>query len=121
MNKDKRLKLFLQYKECIYKREFYKDITVERNNRKKYHIDGKTDSNEVFAMFDKIESETESDIENLLEDSGTEYIVEEPISDNKEESHQLLTPEATVPVEGGVMNIDEPAATKRKKNIAKLK
>ena len=47
-------------------------------------------------MLDKIECETESDTENLLEDSDTEYIAEEPIPDNKEESHQLLTSEATV-------------------------
>ena len=38
-------------------------------------------------MLDNIESETEKDIENLLEDSDTE----EPIPDNKDESHQLLT------------------------------
>ena len=72
-------------------------------------------------MLDKIESETESDIENLLEDSDTEYIAEEPISDNKEESHQLLTPEATALVEGEVLDIDEPSAEKLKKKVAELK
>ena len=83
---------------------------MERNNRKKYlHIDRETGSNEIFAMFDKIESETESDIDNLLEDSDTEYI-EEPILDKKEESHQLITPEATVNVEGEGLDIDEPPA-----------
>ena len=76
MNKD-RLKLFLQFEECISKRQVYKDIAMERNNRKKYiHIDRETGSNEMFGMLDKIESETESDIENLLEDSDTEYIAE---------------------------------------------
>ena len=45
---------------------------MERNNRKKYvHIDRETGSNEIFAMLDKTESETESDIENLLEDFDT--------------------------------------------------
>ena len=34
-------------------------------------------------MLQKIKSETESDIENLLEDSDTEYIAEQPIPDNK--------------------------------------
>ena len=53
---------------------------MERNNRKKYiHIDRETGSNEIFSMSDKIESETESDIENFLEDSDMEYIAEEPI------------------------------------------
>ena len=72
-------------------------------------------------MLDKIEIETDSDIENLLEDSDTEYIAEEPIPDNKEESHQLLTPEATVPVDGEVVDIDEPSAEKLKRKVAELK
>ena len=38
---------------------------MERNNRKKYmHNEHETDSNETFAMLDKVESEIESDIEN---------------------------------------------------------
>ena len=50
---------------------------MERNSRKKYiHIDRETGSNEMFGMLDKIESETESDIENILDDSDTEYIAE---------------------------------------------
>ena len=51
-------------------------------------------------MLDKIESETESDIRNLLEDSDAEYITHNrrANSGQKEESHQLLTPEATVHV-----------------------
>ena len=74
-----------------------KERVLQRNNRKKYiHIDWKTGSNEIYAMLDEIESDTESGIENLLEDSDTEYISEEPIPHNKEESHHVLTPEATV-------------------------
>ena len=69
-------------------------------------------SNETFAMLDKIESETESEIENLSNDSDTEYIAEEPILDNKETSHKLLTPEAEVHAEGEVLDIDEPPAKK---------
>ena len=81
-------------------KEFYKDITMERNNRKKYiHIDRETGSNEIYAMLDEIESDTESGIENLSEDSDTEYISEEPIPDNNEESSRVLIPEATVHVE----------------------
>ena len=46
---------------------------MERDNRKKYiHIERETGSNEIFATLFKIESETEGDIENLLEDSDTE-------------------------------------------------
>ena len=44
---------FMKYSQWILPlkdREFYKDITMERNNRKKYiHIDRETGSNEIFA------------------------------------------------------------------------
>ena len=50
-------------------------------------------------MLDEIESDTESDIENLLEGFDTEYISEETIPDNEEESHRVLAPEVTVHVE----------------------
>ena len=97
-------------------KEFYKDITMERNNRKKYiHIDRETGSNEIYAMLDEIESDTESDIENLLEDSNTQCISEEPIPNNKEESHRVLTPEATVHVENGSLDVEEPLSKKLKK------
>ena len=92
-------------------RELYKNIAMKRNNRK-INIDREMGSNEIFAMLDKIESETESDIENLSKDSDTEYIAEEPIPDNKETSHKLLTPEAEVHAEGEVLDIDEPPSKK---------
>ena len=97
----------------MQKTEFYIDITTKRNNRKKYkHIDRETGSNEIFTRLDKTKGETQSGIENLSEDSDAEYIAEEPIPGNKEESHQLLTPEATVHVVGEVLVIGEPPAKK---------
>ena len=65
-------------------------------------------------------SETESDTENLLEDSDTEYTVEEPIPDNIEENYQFLTPEATVHVEGEILDIDQPPAKKFKKKVVEF-
>ena len=115
--KKKSLKLFsLLWRVNVQKTEFYKDITVERNNRKKYiHIDRETGSNEIYVMLDEIESDTESDIENLLEDSDTQYISEEPIPNNKEESHRVLTSEATVHVENESLDVEEPLSKKLKK------
>ena len=49
-----------------------------------------------------------------------EYVAEEPIPDIKEETQQLLTPEATVHVEGEVLDINEPSAKKLKYNVAEL-
>ena len=40
-------------------------------------------SNEIFSMLSKSESETESEIENLLEDSDTQYIAEKQIQDSE--------------------------------------
>ena len=86
---------------------------MERNNRKDYiHTDCEMGSNEIFAMLDKIESETESDIENLLEDSDTEYIAKEPIPGNNEEIHELLAPEETDHVKGDVLDTDKPPVKK---------
>ena len=89
---------------------------MERNNRRTYiHIDRETGSNEIYAMLDEIESDTESDIENPLEDSDTQYISEEPIPNNKEESHRVLTSEATVHVENESLDVEEPLSKKLKK------
>ena len=65
--------------------------------------------------YDLIKSETDSDIENTLDDSDTEEIAEWPIPDYKDDSHQLLTPETAVHVEGKVLDIDEPPAKTLKK------
>ena len=67
-----------------------------------------------------LKSKTKSDIKNLWEDSDTEYIAEEQIPDIKEETQQLLTPEATVHVEGEVLDIDEPAAKKLKYKVDEI-
>ena len=90
---------------------------MERNNRKKYiHADRETGSNEISAIFDEIESDTESDTENLLEDSDTESI-----PDNKDESHRVLTTEATVHVENEFLDVEKPPSKKLKKKITASK
>ena len=102
--------------------EFYRDITMESNNRKKYiHIDRETGSNQIYAMLVEIESNTKSDIENLLEDSDAEYVSEELIPDNKEESHRVLTPEATVHVENESLDVEKSPSKKLKKKLTALK
>ena len=88
---------------------------MEKENRKTYvKIDRETGSDEIFAMLDQIESETESDVENLLEDSDTEYIAEEDIPDDNVESHEVPVPEATVHVIGESNNEEEPPSKKLK-------
>ena len=97
---------------------------MERNKTKKQiHIHRQTGSNVILAMLDKlkIESKTESDTENLLEDSDRKDIAEQPIPENKEERHHLLPREVAINVEGEVLDINEPPAQKFKKKVAELK
>ena len=61
-------------------------------------------------MLDEIESDTD-----------TEYLSDEQIPDNKEESHRVLTPEATVHVENESLDVEEPPSKKLKKKITALK
>ena len=61
---------------------------MEKEKRKRYvRIDHETGSNEIFAIFEEIRSEAESDVENLSEDSDTEFIAEEEIPDTNKETH----------------------------------
>ena len=72
------------------------------NAKKYYRVDQDTTSNEIFAMFDQVNSETESDLEELLNYSDTEFIADEPLSqENEIESSDLsvLVLEANVHID----------------------
>ena len=78
-----------------------------KGKKKRYvRIDRETGSDENFVILGEIESKAESNMENLLEDSGTEFIAEEEIPDTNEDTHQLLTPEAVVHVEARAMKVN---------------
>ena len=69
------------------------------NKRKKYvRIDSDISNDELFAMFDEIDSGGESDIENILNDSDTEFVSDTPITTTADDTHNLLVPEANVHV-----------------------
>ena len=91
------------------------NIAKENGKTERYvRIDRETGSNKIFAIFEEIESEAESDMENLLEDSDTKFIAEDKIPDTNEDTHQLLTPEAVVHVESK-SNESEPPQMKKLK------
>ena len=95
---------------------------MEKEKRKRYvGIDRETGSNEIFPIFEKIAGEAESDVENPLEDSDTEFIAEEEIPDINEDTHQFLTPEAMVHVESESNESEPPSKKKLKAKIAELK
>ena len=95
---------------------------MEKEKRKRYvRIDHETGSNKIFAIFEEIESEAESDVENLLEDLDTEFIAEEEIPDTNENTHQLLTPEAVFHVENENNESELSPKKKLEAKIAELK
>ena len=50
------------------------------NSWKRYfHIDEKASSEQMYALLDDVDSDDEDDIENLMNDSDTEFIAEEEI------------------------------------------
>ena len=51
------------------------------NSWKRYlHIDEKASSEQMYALLDDVDSDDEDDIENLMNDSDTEFIAEEEIT-----------------------------------------
>ena len=61
------------------------------NNRKKYvQIKNHTSSNQIFALLDKVQSDEEEDIKELMNDSDTEFF------GNDEDIEDILSPEASI-------------------------
>ena len=66
-------------------------------------------------------SHAHSDVENLLEDSDTEFIALEEIPDTNEDIHQLLTPKAVIHVESESNESEPPPKKKLEAKIVELK
>ena len=70
------------------------------NKRKKYvRIDRNTRSKEIFALLDEVNSDQEEDIENLINDSDTEFIIDENLDndiDSVDKPLGVLIPEANI-------------------------
>ena len=50
------------------------------NKRKKYtKIDRETGSDDIFALLDEVNSDLEGDIDKLMNDSDTEFVLEESL------------------------------------------
>ena len=51
------------------------------NGRKRYfHIDENASSEQIYSLLDDVESDEKNDIDNLMNDSDTEFIAEEEIT-----------------------------------------
>ena len=68
-------------------------------------------------MFDQVNSETESDIEELMNYSDTEFIVDEPLSQEKEiesRDSSVLVPEANVHMDPSNEEPEDPLSRYRR-------
>ena len=70
------------------------------NSRKRYlHIHENASSEQILALLDDVESADEDDIDNLMNDSDTEFIAEEEITQaSTTQDTCLTTPEANLHV-----------------------
>ena len=53
-------------------------------------IDRETVSNEIFALFDVVDSGLEGDLDNLMYDSDTEFVLEESLENELDSDDELL-------------------------------
>ena len=92
---------FCVYKSLSFASTIHSTSYKMENRRKKYiRIEQFAESDEVFAILDSIESDTESDIENMLEDSDTEFVSDEPLPETLSDHKHIMIPEANVHVAG---------------------
>ena len=72
---------------------------MDLNNKRKVYVKvyRETGSDDIFALLDKVNSDLEDDIDNLMNNSDTKFLLEE-ILENELDSHDeplnLLVPEA---------------------------
>ena len=73
---------------------------IATNGRKRYfHIGENASSKQIYALFDDVESADEDDIDNLINDSDTKFIVEEEITQAAStQDTSLTTPVANLHV-----------------------
>ena len=65
------------------------------NKRTKYiRIESDIPNDKLFAMFDETDSGDESDIENILNNSDTEFLCDKPIATMANDKTKVLVPEA---------------------------
>ena len=67
---------------------------MENKHKKYIRIESDISNDELFAIFDEIDSGDESDIENILNDSDTELLCDKPITTMTNDMHKVLVPEA---------------------------
>ena len=90
------------------------EVEVDLKNKRKHcvKIDRDTTSEQVLALLDAVESDEEDKTDNLMNDSDTEFIMEEEIAEEKNENNSndggdLLVPDANVHIVSAENGEDE--------------
>ena len=82
-----------------------------KSQKRYFHIDENASSEQIYALLDYVKSADEDDIDNLMNDSDTEFIAEEEITQAAStKDTSLLTPKA---------NLHENQSKKKEKNKKK--
>ena len=88
---------------------------IQKINRKQYYnIDATISRDDIFAILDSVDSENEEDIENLMNDSDTEFVVVTEEEEEKinidgnvtQEQGSILIPEANVHILSHSQDVD---------------
>ena len=67
--------------------------------KRQIHIDENAGSEQIYSLLDDVESDDKNDIDNLMNDSDTEFIAEEEITQvASTQDTSLTTPEANLHV-----------------------
>ena len=73
--------------------------TAKDNKRKKYFNLDKMSSDDIYALLDSVESDDEIEIDNLMNDSDTEFIAENNLIEEADDTGNftaIVTPSANV-------------------------
>ena len=76
-------------------RQFFRGEMATNGRKRYFHIDENASSEQIYALLDDVESAEEDEIDNLMNDSDTEFITEEKITQAAStKDTSLTTPEA---------------------------
>ena len=74
-------------------------VGMDNHRKKYYNISEKTGSDKIYALLDEVDSDLDDDLDNELNDSDTEFVVEEDVDLRHEATSNvsnILTPTANI-------------------------
>ena len=95
---------------------------MNNNQKRCFHIDSGNSTDEIFTLLDTVQSDNEDELDELLNDSDTEFIAPEELKLNDNlDNATVLTPKANVHVvDQGTTHTKELETNKKRKNRKKI-